>query len=468
MTISWVGSSLMVDATEQRLGTRIVVAGGGVAGWIAAAGLGCAFGSSREITVVGHPVDDPPAMLAEPGFNTWLGILGLSARDLIRATSATFSLGVEVSEAGGADAPVFIPFDGWAAPVHGIDLHHYWVARRDAGRLPPLRDFMLSAQAAERGRVVIGSEPALVLFPRGYHVATEGLAGLMRSRAEANGVRHLPGSIADVRRDGLGRITALVLADGQVVEGDFFIDATDDGQLAAAIGGQRLGDADALDGQSEWSRSEPAGPIPACTQIVVADDMIRQRFVVRPGRGTSVCFTRTTRRDAGSWCLDKDWMENCVAVGRAAGAIPASPGASLSAIEAAMAHLLQLFPQSSTSPLEREEFNRRMSRWHERTAAFAELVASAKPGQPLRSAALHRQVALFVSSGRLPNVDDDPVPPSVWAAALIQKGFIPGMPHPMVSGYLTAQVDAYLADLPHRTRAIAESMPDQLGVVDGA
>lgn len=140
----------MADDQQQQTVRRVVIVGDGVDGWMAAAGLACAYGPSHQITVVAERVEDDPALVADPGFTTWLGIIGLHPAELLRSAAATFAHGVALQ---GADQPIFVPFVDWAPDLDGVALYHYWLTARATQGAPPLPAYMLCAQLAAQGRV---------------------------------------------------------------------------------------------------------------------------------------------------------------------------------------------------------------------------------------------------------------------------------------------------------------------------
>lgn len=87
-----------------------------------------------------------------------------------------------------------------------------------------LGDFCLESIASRGDRFSLHTQPQASYA---YHFDAGLYARFLRRRAEAHGLRRIEGRIAQVRQHAHdGSVQALVLDDGQVIEGDLFIDCT--------------------------------------------------------------------------------------------------------------------------------------------------------------------------------------------------------------------------------------------------
>lgn len=437
----------MADDQQQQTVRRVVIVGDGVDGWMAAAGLACAYGPSHQITVVAERVEDDPALVADPGFTTWLGIIGLHPAELLRSAAATFAHGVALQ---GADQPIFVPFVDWAPDLDGVALYHYWLTARATQGAPPLPAYMLCAQLAAQGRVALGNPQAASAAPHGFHLDSRGYVALLRRMAEQQGVHRIEGAVTAVTRDDAGEIVALELQGGTTIEGDLFVDAS---------GAARKLAADPAEAAATWTAA--AGSEALRSESMFAFDPHGYSLTI-PLQGELGGFALHRGRIASNGIAhrtDRPWAGNCLAMGRAAGELPAVPWAQLSLAQKSVTQLVQLFPQQLKSTRLADEFNRRMAGWYDGLAVFGEALANRDT--ILRSDDLQSRIALFSASGRLPTSYEDPIMPSVWAALFIQQGVISRMAHPMAVAAFPGEIARLFSALPENVRAMAASLPTQ-------
>ncbi|MGN3975028.1 tryptophan halogenase family protein [Tsuneonella sp. SYSU-LHT278] len=222
---------------------RVVVLGGGSAGWITACLLHKQWGprggtvtlvESPDIGIIGVGEGSTPQLKA-----LW-DHLGIDEAEFISACDATWKLGIR--------------FTGWSArpgyesyfhPFPGpVDLHTepaYVAACAHARRgvdLPVLPDrwFLAARLAEERRRPHPG--PDFPFAPSyGYHFDAYKLGAFLRDWAVARGVVHLESRVAEVALDGTGDVEALVCEDGERIAGDLFVDCSG---FAGVIGQRAL------------------------------------------------------------------------------------------------------------------------------------------------------------------------------------------------------------------------------------
>ncbi|MFN8920737.1 MAG: tryptophan halogenase family protein, partial [Hyphomonadaceae bacterium] len=262
---------------------RLVIVGGGSAGWMAAsaianaAGRGCAITliESDEIGTVGvGEATIPPIKV----FNR---SLGLDEKDFVVRTQGTFKLGIEFVNWGRQGHRYFHPFGTYGADFDMVPLHQYYLRARQTGRDPgSLDEFTMAWQVAKRGRFAPPTQdPRLIqsTFDYAYHFDAGLYAQFLRSYSEARGVVRMEGKIADVGLGGEdGRITHVTLEDGRKVEGDFFIDCS--GFRGLLIEGALKA------GYEDWSHWLPCD---------------RAMAVPCEHGGEFTPFTRSTAREAG-------------------------------------------------------------------------------------------------------------------------------------------------------------------------
>lgn len=204
---------------------RIVIVGGGTAGWMAAAALSHAFtGSTRSVTVVeseaigviGVGEATIPEILS---FNARLGI---EEAEFLRETKATFKLGIEFDGWRRQGERYFHPFGVFGVDMEGVAFHHFWLKACAEGQAEPLETYSMAWQAARRNRFAYpqgGPQSPLNSLRYAYHFDAALYAGFLRRFAEALGVTRCEGRVVEVQQTKAGDIAGVRLEDGRIVPG---------------------------------------------------------------------------------------------------------------------------------------------------------------------------------------------------------------------------------------------------------
>ena len=211
----------------------VVIVGGGTAGWMAAASLvrflknkntSLTLIESSAIGIVGVGEATLPSIV---NFNHNIGINEL---DFIRATQATFKLGIQFENWRSPGSKFFHPFSDFGIASNGIDFHHYFYRLKKTRTDINLEDYSIACQMANRNRFAQphNSPPSpLADYSYAYHFDAVLYANLLRVHATSQGVRCIDQSINQVKlRSSDGFIESVQLEDGTVITGDLFIDCT--------------------------------------------------------------------------------------------------------------------------------------------------------------------------------------------------------------------------------------------------
>lgn len=261
---------------------KIVILGGGTAGWMCAASLSALVATRRfsvelvesdEIGTVGVGEATLPHIKA---FNDSLGI---NEAEFMRRTQATFKLGIEF--AGWGRESYIHPFGTFGQNWAGIGFQHHWLRAKQAGvPVAPLEEYSFAIAAARAGRFAFpDTDPSSVksTFAYAYHFDAALYAGFMRDFATKRGVKRTEGRVTEVQQNAeRGNVTGLRLASGAVVTGDMFLDCSG---FVSLIAGKTLN-----------------GPWEDWTTWLPCD---RAFAVPTAGTGAITPYTRATAREAG-------------------------------------------------------------------------------------------------------------------------------------------------------------------------
>jgi tryptophan 6-halogenase len=241
-----VADSAVVDSKQPAVDNRIkkiVILGGGTAGWMAASYLGKALQGTVDITVLEAPaiprigVGEATVPNLQRAFFDYLGI---PEDEWMRECNAGFKIAVKFinwrTAGEGAATPRDLagrpdqfhhPF-GLLPEVDQIPLSHYWFSRRAHGdtdepfdyacmKEPPIMD----AKRAPRWR---DGRPATRYA---WHFDAHLVADFLSRWAIAqHGVKHVRDQMVEARLDERGFITGLLTKSGQFLTGDLFIDCS--------------------------------------------------------------------------------------------------------------------------------------------------------------------------------------------------------------------------------------------------
>src|SRR3954453_7353349 len=206
---------------------KIVIVGGGTAGWMGAPALSASPPSgwveivlveSDEIGTVGVGEATIPPLIA---FND---MLGLNEDEFLAATQGTFKLGIEFVDWGALGERYFHPFGAHGADLNGVHFHQLYLREAKQRQLPDIREWSMSPVPPELGRFARpgpGARLPLSQLIYAFHLDAGLYAQFLRRRAESKGVRRVEGKIVEATLDSeTGHVYSVTLASGQPIEGE--------------------------------------------------------------------------------------------------------------------------------------------------------------------------------------------------------------------------------------------------------
>lgn len=462
---------------------RIVIVGGGTAGWMSAAllarfappGYSIDLVESDTIGTVGVGEATIPAIRL---FNEALEI---DEGEFLRATMGSYKLGIE--------------FAGWLREGHSymhafgevgrqlglLPFRHYWARGSALGMAKALAHYSANEIAARTGRMATGvSGPGIAELPWAYHFDAGLYAAFLRKYAEARGVVRHEGKIASVTRAENGDIAAVATEDAREIAGDFFIDCSGFRGL--------LIEQELQTGYDDWRQWLP------CDRAVA---------VPCEASGNFTPYTRATARKAGwQWriplqhrigngyvfCSDfigedeatqtllanldgkalaeprvlsfvtgrrkKFWNRNVLAVGLASGFMEPLESTSIHLIQSAITRFLTVLPTGPVEPAVVEGFNRRSAQEFERIRDFLILHywANQREGEPFWDRcravelpeSLAQRVEEFCAVCQIQPSLDELFTEVAWLQVMVGQGLAPRHWNPIADRYPEHELEAFL------------------------
>ena len=491
---------------------RIVIVGGGTAGWMTAAALVRVLGAMPDLSIdliesdaigtvgVGEATI-PPIVL----FNQ---MLGMDEVDFVRATNATYKLGIEFVDWTRIGHRFVHPFGKFGTDMMGIDFHHHWLRAQAYGDTSGLDDYAISAVAGRDGRFL---RPRADLPNSPYSrlaYAFQFDAGLyaryLRRLAERDGVRRTEGKIVDVRRDEAnGHVRAVALEDGSEVSGELFIDCSG---FRALLIGDTMGA-----GFEDWRHLLPcdrAWAVP-CASVGEPKPLTRSTARAagwqwriplqhRTGNGHVFSSAHMSDDEAAAILLDnldgealgdprplrfaagmrgKAWIGNVVGIGLASGFLEPLESTSIHLIQSAISRLLSLFPNTGFSEPEIDRYNALTAReyrdirdlliLHYRgtqrdDSAFWRDCRAIEPPPSLAA-----KIELFRANGRVLREHHELFSETSWLAVMVGKGIQAEGYHPAAD---LMPLEETLRRVAHIRGVIADAaaaMPSQRAFLSG-
>ena len=213
---------------------KIVIVGGGTAGWMTAAALAKVLGTNRhEITLVESEMIGTVGVgeATIPMIQLYNNVLGLDEDEFVRETNATFKLGIEFVDWRRPGHSYFHPFGMLGVDMDGIGFIHYWMRWKASGGSLPYPSFNAETEAARARKFTRtqGESGPKVMPDINYAFQFDAslYAAFLRRYSEKRGARRVEGKVVDVVQDPeSGNIRSLKLERGEIVEGDLFIDCS--------------------------------------------------------------------------------------------------------------------------------------------------------------------------------------------------------------------------------------------------
>ncbi len=484
---------------------KIVIVGGGTAGWMTAAALAKAVDRQQCSIVLIESEDIGTIGVGEatiPTIHWFNSIVGINEKEFMRATRATFKLGIEFRDWAQPDYRYFHPFGRYGLPGDGVAFQHRWIKAQLEGLGGDVEDYSLNSVAARNGKFsfpVDDSRSPHSTLGYAYHFDAALYAKFLRTRSESQGVVRHEGIVLRIdQHPETGFVTALHTNKGETLSGDLFIDCT--GIRALLIEGVLQS------GFDDWSHwlpcdraqavpSERVGPPAPYTRSTARAAGWQWRIPLqhRTGNGYVYCSQFISDDEAASVLLQSldapaladpkpirfkagrrrvAWNKNVIAIGLSGGFLEPLESTSIHLIQSGIAKLLSLFPDRNCDPYVVEQYNRVVAEelsgikdflalhYHstrERTEPLWTYCRAMSLPETLRYREEH-----FARSGRIVLSTDELFKEASWFAVLLGQGHKPRDYNPLIDSIQSTNNFSHLRRIRERIQETAARMPDHL------
>jgi len=484
----------------QQLLRKIVILGGGTAGWMTAAALARTLNGKVQVTLVESndigtvgvgEATIPPILL----FNAMLGI---DEPEFLRETMGTFKLGIEFVDWGQIGNRYMHAFGDLPADIRLAGFEQVWQRMRQHGHPHALNEYSITCMAAYAGKFMRPSHahPLFTTLAYAFHFDASCYARFLRRYSEQRGVQRIEGRVVEVNlHTPDGDIASLVMEGGSAVDGDFFIDCS-------GFRGRLIEQA-LHTGYEDWSHwlpcdhavfvpCAPKSPLVPYTRSIAHGAGWQWRIPLQHRTGNGYVYSSRHISDDEALAtllahLDgeplaepnllhfvtgmrrKAWHRNCVAIGLSSGFLEPLESTSIHLIQSAILRLLAFFPAQQHSEEDVAEYNRLTRQEFEHVRDFVILHYHAGTRQDTQfwndcrtmpiPESLQKKIALYRKHGRIAEAESPTFVERNWVQVLQGQGIHPGGYNPLVDVIESSDIDAYFDQVRHVVLQLVERMP---------
>jgi len=459
---------------------KVVILGGGTAGWMSAAMIKKLIGSivdvelveSESIGTVGvGEATIPPIQL----FNTALGI---NEAEFIRETKATVKLAIKFENWKTQGESYYHTFGAAGKSMAFCHFHHFLKRSQQLGNKANLWDYDLNYLCAVEGKFAkINSKDPILSLPYAYHFDAGLYARFLRKFSEKLGVKRTEGLVESVNQDQeTGDIQSLVLKDGSTITGDLFIDCSG---FKGVLIQEQLNTG--YDDWSHWLPCDSAVAVPserhektsAYTRSIAHAAGWQWRIPLQHRNGNGFVYSSAHYSDEEAKALllnnldtkalaepkvlkfktgrrRKQWHRNVVAIGLSSGFLEPLESTSIHLIQSAIIRLIQHFPHQGIDDSTVVEYNKQSKVEFEQIRDFLILHYHVNERtdstfwRDMRNMeipeTLSHKIKLFAESGKLFREANDLFLESSWLQVMLGQGIEPQDYHPIANNMSKEQL----------------------------
>jgi tryptophan halogenase len=481
---------------------KIVIAGGGTAGWAAASALSKQLGPLLDMTLVESEALGTVGVgeATIPPMRVFHRLAGVEEREFMQASQATFKLGIQFEDWGRIGDKYIHSFGQIGKGTWLGDFHHFWLHAKSKGFAGSLDDYCFELLAAREGKFQL-SDKGQINYA--YHLDATRYARFLRDLCEARGVKRIEGKIEQVTQNAdTGFIETLVLDDGRVVEGDLFIDCTG---FRSILIEQTL-----KTGYEDWAHWLPTdsafavqtastGPAMPYTRSIARTAGWQWRIPLQHRVGNGLVYSshfldEDRARDELLANLDgqplteprliryrtgrrlKAWNKNCVALGLSSGFLEPLESTSIHLMMIGVTRLIQLFPFNGITESVVNRYNALSKLELERIRDFIILhyKLTERDDTPFWEYCKHQEVpkslserlALFEDSAHIYQAEGDLFQLASWLQVMLGQGLEPKGYHHVARLMPAEQLKQSLSQLRETIARVVAGMPPHQAFVE--
>lgn len=474
---------------------HVVIAGGGTAGWMTAAAFAKLLGNNINVTLI-ESDDIATVGVGEatiPPIKNFHKLLGINEQEVMKATRATFKLGISFENWGQKNDKYIHSFGVTGKECWAGEFHHFWLHGKNKGHNDEFGEYCFELQAAKKNKFALSKDTPINYA---YHLDATLYAKYLRTFSEKLGTKRIEGKIAKVDKcPNTGNISSLKLESGQTIEADLFIDCT---------GFRGLLIEQALHtGYDDWSHWLPCDSAVAVQTESVSEPIPYTRSIAhdsgwqwqiplqhRVGNGLVFCSKYLSDDNAKELLLNniegktvteprvikfktgrrrKGWNKNCVAIGLSSGFIEPLESTSIHLIMTAIVRLLRLFPYDGITPSVVDEYNNKLD--SEINAVRDFIVLHYCVNQRSDSEfwlhcqnmeipeSLAHKLQLFKETGRVFLDDGDIFRVDSWTQVMLGQGLMPTQYHKIANIMSDTELKNFLHGLKQSINNAVDSLP---------
>jgi tryptophan 7-halogenase len=474
---------------------NVVIAGGGTAGWVAAAALAKQLGKLINITLVESDTIGTVGVgeATIPPMRVFHSMLGVDEQEFMRATNATFKLGISFENWGENNKKYFHPFGTTGQSSFLADFQHFWLHGKSKGIDAEFGEYSFETQVAKQNKFATSKNAAINYA---YHLDATRYAHFLRQFSEERGVTRIEGLIESVHQQENGDIKSIELADGLIIEGDLFIDCTGFTGLliektlhtgyedwshwlpcdsAVAVQTESVGEPKpytrSIAHQSGWQWQIPlqhrtGNGFVFCSKYMTDDEakkLLLENVEGKPITQPRVLKYRTGRRK-------KVWNKNCVALGLSSGFVEPLESTSIYLFMNGIVRLMKLFPFDGISPSHIDEYNKQTLHEIENVRDFIILHYHVTKrddsafwrycSQMEIPPSLAHRIDLFKENAAAFQGDNELFRLESWTHVMFGQGIMPKSYHKVFATMSDQELNAHLLSIRSKIIEVANKLPN--------